>query len=80
MTVVSTGGATSGEEPTESLSPVSRHRAQQPFASIPEDQALDGSLIENNVLQLQSLSNNNRCLSPAPSWDFNLDDSSDSVI
>ncbi|CAH0557199.1 unnamed protein product [Brassicogethes aeneus] len=62
-----------------SVSPVPRHRGQ-PFASIPEDHALDDDPVknQNNLLQQKSLSTSSRCASPAPSWDFSLEDS-DSV-
>lgn len=78
VTVISASGADSGGASSESVSPVLRHRGQ-PFASIPEDHALDDhEPQQKNVFQQQNLSNS-RCASPAPSWDFSLDESSDSV-
>lgn len=78
MTVISAGGADSEGGTSESVSPVLRHRGQ-PFASIPEDHALDDHAPQQqNIFQQQNVPNS-RCASPAPSWDFSLDESSDSV-
>lgn len=76
VTVVS-GGPSIQEGSAGSVSPVPRHRGQ-PFASIPEDHALDDNLSPNTTLIQGSLSSSSRCASPAPSWDFSLEDS-DSV-
>lgn len=80
VTVVAAGGGESvGTTTSDSVSPVPRHRQTQPFASIPEDHAVDDT---NNTLQLQqqtiSSGAASRSASPAPSWDFSIDES-DSV-
>lgn len=77
VTVISGSGTDSGSGSSESVSPVPRHRGQ-PFASIPEDHALDDHEPQQNSVYQQNVSGS-RCASPAPSWDFSLDESSDSV-
>ncbi|XP_031345628.1 uncharacterized protein LOC116172535 [Photinus pyralis] len=64
VTVVSSGPSGEGAGPP--TSPVPRCRGQ-PFASIPEDQPLDESPIQ------QYLDYCSRSASPAPSWDFSND-------
>lgn len=66
VTVVASGGQEEGGASAYPVSPVPRHHRTHPFASIPEDYALDDP--ENQK---------NRSASPAPSWDFSND--SDSV-
>ncbi|CAH1970518.1 unnamed protein product [Acanthoscelides obtectus] len=60
-----------------------RHRAgaHGPFASIPEDHALDDPppLQPPSGGGGQRSRGGSRCASPAPSWDFSLEESSDSV-
>lgn len=67
--------------PESAASPVARHRVTQPFASIPEDHALDDNATapaqHNHFLQHGASSS--RSNSPAPDWDFSQDESSDSV-
>jgi hypothetical protein len=65
------------EVSTGSVSPVPRHRGQ-PFAVIPEDHALDDPTAPNQTLIPQNVNSGSRCASPAPSWDFSLEES-DSV-
>nr|CAH7757524.1 unnamed protein product [Callosobruchus chinensis] len=66
----------------ETLSPAGgRHRAAHgPFASIPEDHALDDPppLQPPSGGGGQRSRAGSRCASPAPSWDFSLEESSDS--
>lgn len=78
MTVVNDSGA---ECHVESSSPVPRHRGQ-PFASIPEDHALDSDEESQTEPYKSRLSTpkNSRCASPAPSWDFSQDDSSECAV
>ncbi|KAF5297716.1 hypothetical protein FQA39_LY12047 [Lamprigera yunnana] len=66
VTVVASG--TSGEGGGPPPSPVARCRGQ-PFASIPEDHALEESPIQ------QYLEYCSRSASPAPSWDFSYENS-----
>ncbi|XP_068905121.1 5'-AMP-activated protein kinase subunit gamma-2 isoform X3 [Tenebrio molitor] len=73
VTVVS-GGPTVVEVSTGSVSPVPRHRGQ-PFAVIPEDHALDDPTAPNQTLIPQNVNSGSRCASPAPSWDFSLEES-----
>lgn len=78
VTVVQPEGAYGGQgehlPPQNCVSPVPRHRGQ-PFASIPEDHALDDPPTAPLESERPVYS---RGASPAPSWDFSLDDS-DSV-
>lgn len=76
VTVVSPSGAVVTEQcqTTGTTSPVPPRHRTQAFASIPEDHALD-----DTITSVQGVSySSSRCASPAPSWDFSLDDS-DSV-
>ncbi|KAL3282851.1 hypothetical protein HHI36_006012 [Cryptolaemus montrouzieri] len=77
VTVVSPSGAVVTEQGQGSgtTSPVPPRHRGQPFASIPEDHPLDDTITS---VQGLSLSGSSRCASPAPSWDFSLEDS-DSV-
>lgn len=77
VTVISASGTDPGTGSSDSVSPVPRHRGQ-PFASIPEDHALDDHSPQNTTYQQQNIPGS-RSSSPAPSWDFSQDESSDSV-
>lgn len=72
VTVVSSGPEGSAL-PTSPV-PQRHTRAQQAFASIPEDYAVENTV--SSLVQQQSISS--RSASPASSWDFSLEES-DSV-
>lgn len=72
VTVVSSGPE--GSELPTSPVPQRHTRAQHPFASIPEDYAVENTV--SSQVQQQSISS--RSASPASSWDFSLEES-DSV-
>ncbi|KAK9888384.1 hypothetical protein WA026_000635 [Henosepilachna vigintioctopunctata] len=74
VTVVSPSGVVVSDQiqTQGTTSPVPPRHRGQPFASIPEDHPLDDTITS---VQGVSLSGSSRCPSPAPSWDFSLEES-----